>query len=198
MSSSPEPRKRIAVVVGSTRPTRICHDIAVWTRAVLAENSSLDYQLVDLAEIALPLLDEPLMAALQTYEHEHTRAWSRLVRSFDGFVFVLPQYNWGYPAPLKNALDYLYVEWHGKPASLLTYGTRGGGRAAQQLLGVLAGLHMRALDHVEAVITEDDVDADWQLVDVDTTLGPVRLQLTDIDSQLIAAVHAAEPDPIVR
>jgi NAD(P)H-dependent FMN reductase len=81
------------------------------------------------------------------------------VSSVDGFIFVFPQYNWGYPAPLKDALDYLYVEWRDKPASYVTYGTRGGSKAAEQFHQLLQGLHMRELDdHLEVVITDDDVD----------------------------------------
>jgi NAD(P)H-dependent FMN reductase len=85
----------VAVVIGSTRPTRICPGIAEWVRTVAQQDSPLRYELVDLAEINLPFLDESLKAALQYYEHEHTRAWSRIVSSFDGFIFVFPQYNWG-------------------------------------------------------------------------------------------------------
>lgn len=85
---------RIAVLIGSTRPTRICADIAGWTRDVLSQDSALSYQLLDLAEVDLPFLDEPRMPALGHYQHEHTRAWSRTVRVFDGFLFVFPQYNW--------------------------------------------------------------------------------------------------------
>jgi NAD(P)H-dependent FMN reductase len=80
---------------------------------------------VDLAQVGLPFLDEPLKPALGHDAHEHTRAWSRLVTSFDAFVLVSPQYNWGYPAPSENALDFLYAEWRDKPAGLVTYGTRG-------------------------------------------------------------------------
>src|ERR1700685_831234 len=87
--------KRIAVVIGSTRPTRICPGIATWVRDAAQEGSPLRYELLDLAEIDLPFLDEPLKAALHEYEHEHTRAWSETVSAFDGFVFVFPQYNWG-------------------------------------------------------------------------------------------------------
>ncbi|MGD0065920.1 MAG: NAD(P)H-dependent oxidoreductase [Streptosporangiaceae bacterium] len=154
---SGEDALRIAVVVGSTRPTRICPGIVRWVMQVAQEGSPLRYELVDLAEVGLPFLDEPRKAALHTYEH--TRAWSRTVSSFDGFVFVFPQYNWGYPAPLKNALDYLYVEWRDKPASLVSYGTGGGSKTAEQFHVVLAGLHMRELDdHLELVITDDGLD----------------------------------------
>ncbi|GCE00685.1 NADPH-dependent FMN reductase [Embleya hyalina] len=181
---------RIAVVVGSTRPTRICPDIAEWIRTVLQRDSPLTYELLDLADVGLPLLDEPLKAALQQYEHEHTRRWSRTVGSYDGFVFVFPQYNWGYPAVLKNALDFLYREWHDKPAAVAGYGTRGGGKGVAQLLSVLQGLHMRALDdHLELVITDADVDENWQLKDVEATLHPYRDRIRAIDEQMLEALH---------
>jgi NAD(P)H-dependent FMN reductase len=182
---------RVGVVIGSTRPERICPGIAEWFRSVAQRDSPLHYELVDLAEIDLPFLDEPRMAALGVYEHDHTRAWSRTVRSFDGFVFVFPQYNWGYPAPLKNALDFLYAEWRDKPVSFLTYGTRGGSRAAAQFQGILGGLHLRELpDHIEAVITLEDLDDDWQLLDLERTLGPYRALTELIDGQMSEALGA--------
>jgi NAD(P)H-dependent FMN reductase len=180
---------RVAVVVGSTRPTRICLGIAEWIRGVIQQDSPLQYELLDLAEVNLPLLDEPLQASLEQYEHEHTRQWSRTVSSYSGFLFVFPQYNWGYPAALKNALDFLYHEWHDKPATVASYGTRGGNRGASQLLTVLQGLHMRALDnHLELVVKNDDVDENWQLKDVEATLTPYRDQLRAIDEQMIEAL----------
>lgn len=184
-----QPEDRIAVVVGSTRPTRICLDVADWIRGVIQQGSPLRYELLDLAEVGLPLLDEPLKASLQQYEHEHTRQWSQTVSSYSGFVFVSPQYNWGYPAALKNSLDYLYREWHDKPATVATYGTRGGNRAAAQLLTVLQGLHMRALDsHLELAIGNADVDENWQLKDVGATLDSYREQIRAIDEQMIEAL----------
>jgi NAD(P)H-dependent FMN reductase len=180
---------RVAVVIGSTRPSRICPGIARWIVDVLREGSPLRYELIDLAEVNLPFLDEPLKAALHQYEHEHTRAWSHTVDSCDGFVFVFPQYNWGYPAPLKNAVDFLYVEWRDKPASCVTYGTRGGNRGATQFREVLQGLHMRALDdHVEIVIADDDVDDSWQLKDLEATMRPYRDRVRAIDAQMVEAL----------
>jgi NAD(P)H-dependent FMN reductase len=182
--------RRIAVIIGSTRPTRICAGIAAWAREVIGAGSELSYELLDLAEVGLPFLDEPLKAALHQYTHEHTRAWSALIEGYDGFLFVFPQYNWGYPGVLKNALDYLYDEWRGKPASLFSYGTRGGNKAAAQFVMVLNGLHMQVLDRVEAVITDGDVDAGWQLIDPEATLAPTRPQLAAIDAQLTGALAA--------
>lgn len=182
-------RARIAVVIGSTRPTRICPGIAEWIKDAAQEQSPLHYEMVDLVEVNLPFLDEPLKPALRKYEHEHTRAWSRLINGFSGFVFVFPQYNWGYPAPLKNALDFLYYEWHDKPAASVTYGTRGGNRAAEQFHGVLEGVRMRPLDdRLEIVITNEDVDEDWQLRDLSTTLRPYLQQVRQIDAQLSEAL----------
>jgi len=153
---------------------------------IAQEGSPLTYELIDLAEVNLPLLDERLKAALHQYEHEHTRAWSRVVSSYGGFVFVFPQYNWGYPAPLKNAVDFLYLEWAGKPAGCVTYGTRGGNKGAAQFREVLNGLHMRALDEdVEIVITDDDLDDSWQLKDLHATMRPYREQTRRIDAQMV-------------
>lgn len=189
-ATSPRQGERVAVIIGSTRPSRICPGIARWVIDAAQADSPLHYELVDLAEIDLPFLDEPLMAALGQYQHEHTRAWSRVVSSYDAFIFVLPQYNWGYPAPLKNALDFLYHEWGGKPASYVTYGTRGGSKGAEQIRGVLAGLKMRELDqHLEVVITDNDVDDNWQLRDLGAVMHPYHAQTKLIDAQLIEALQ---------
>jgi NAD(P)H-dependent FMN reductase len=189
-ATGPAHTPRVAVVVGSTRPSRICPGIASWVQQAAQEESPLLYELIDLAEVNLPFLDEPLKAALGQYQHEHTRAWSRLVSSFDGFVFVFPQYNWGYPAPLKNALDFLYREWRAKPVTCVTYGTRGGGKGAEQLHGVLQGLHMRELeDHLEVVITDDDVDDKWQLRDLEALMRPHRAEVRRMDAQMVEALE---------
>jgi NAD(P)H-dependent FMN reductase len=176
-------------MIGSTRPNRICPDIAHWALPILQAGSQLHYELLDLAEVDLPFLDEPLVPAVGNYAHEHTRAWSRRVSTFDAFVFIFPQYNWGYPAPLKNALDFLYAEWHDKPAGLVTYGTRGGNKGAEQLRGVLQGLHMRPLDAgVELRISHDDVDPTEHLLDLDATLDPFRAAVRALDEQLAEAL----------
>jgi NAD(P)H-dependent FMN reductase len=191
--SNNEFAERVAVIIGSTRPTRICPGIAQWTQKTLDEHSELRYCLIDLAEINLPLLDEPLKAALREYAHPHTKSWSKLIESLAGFVFVLPQYNWGYPAPLKNALDYLYFEWHDKPATTVTYGTRGGGKAADQMRQLFDGFHMRPLqDRVEVVITDDQVDSQWQLKDVEATMGSYRDQLRQVDAEMVEALQDSQ------
>ncbi len=160
-------------------------------KAAAERDSPLTFEIVDLREVDLPFLDEPEMAATGRYTHEHTQRWSRVVSSYDGFVFVFPQYNWGYPAVLKNALDFLYAEWSGKPAGLVTYGTRGGGRGASGLQVVLEGLHMRNTATNPALNTNPaQLDENGKFVDIEAAFAPfvdsVRAMAAELDA-LIAA-----------
>ena len=142
---------KVLVICGSVRPTRIGHDVARWVMEALPADSMLELELVDLADWPLPMDDEPGVPARDPYAHAHTQAWSRKVSEAAGFVFVTPQYNWGYPAPLKNALDHLYKEWARKPAVIVTYGFHGGGKCAAQLRQVLKGLRMRPVRTMPAL-----------------------------------------------
>jgi NAD(P)H-dependent FMN reductase len=142
--SNPTPSdRRILVILGSTRAVRICPKIAAWVTEIGRETMGGAFEIVDPRDFPLPMDDEPEIPARGVYIHDHTRAWSRRVSEGDAFVFVTPQYNWGYPAALKNALDHLYQEWAGKPAVIVTYGGHGGGKCAEQLLQVVQGLKMR-------------------------------------------------------
>lgn len=175
----------VGVIIGSTRPDRICADIADWFLRVVRPNTVLRYDLIDLAEVNLPFLDEPMMASTGIYTHEHTRAWSERVSSYDAFVFVFPQYNWGYPAVLKNALDFLYAEWAGKAAGIVTYGTHGGGKAALQLRTVLQGLHMTSIEtDVKLSIPGHAKDDSGRVVDIDGTLSPFMPDVLQLDAEL--------------
>jgi NAD(P)H-dependent FMN reductase len=135
----------ILVIAGSLRPRRIAIQIADWVAEVGRETTRAAFEVVDLKDWPLPMDDEPGVPAGGHYEFEHTRAWSRKIAAAEAFVFVTPQYNWGYPAALKNALDHLYSEWAGKPAMIVTYGGHGGVRCAEQLQQVCEGLHMSPL-----------------------------------------------------
>jgi NAD(P)H-dependent FMN reductase len=102
--------------------------------------------------------DEPdIPAAGKAYANPLTRAWSEKIAAAPAVVFVTPQYNWGYPAPLKNALDHLYREWRGKPALIVSYGGHGGGKCAVQLRQVLDGLKMRTVPTMPGLILSDDL-----------------------------------------
>jgi NAD(P)H-dependent FMN reductase len=138
------------IVVGSTRPGRAGLPIARWFEAMAREHGNFDIDFADLAEIALPLLDEPKHPRLHEYEHEHTKRWSARVDAADAIVFVHPEYNHGYTAPVKNAIDYLNQEWHDKPVGFVSYGgVSAGTRAMIGLKQVVTAVRM--LPVVEAV-----------------------------------------------
>jgi NAD(P)H-dependent FMN reductase len=129
--------------VGSTRPGRAGLPIGEWFAERARRHGAFEIDLADLAEQRLPLLDEPHHPRLGQYTQEHTRAWSRRVQAADAVVLVTPEYNHGYPAALKNALDYLHAEWRDKPVGFVSYGGAAAGtRAVQQLKPVVAALRM--------------------------------------------------------
>jgi NAD(P)H-dependent FMN reductase len=133
-------------VLESTRPGRVGLPVAQWFQTVAAEHGAFDVELVDLAEVNLPFMDEPNHPRLQRYEHEHTRQWSATVSRGDAFCFVMPEYNYGFNAPLKNAIDFLHVEWQYKPVGLVSYGgVAAGTRAAQMIKQVVTTLKMMPL-----------------------------------------------------
>lgn len=133
---------KIAVVVGSTRPGRRGRQVADWVLANARQRSDAEFEMLDLADFSLPLLDEPLPPSLGRYEHAHTKAWARAVEPFDGFVFVTGEYNHSVPGALKNALDYLYAEWNNKAAGFVGYGSAGGVRAVENLRLIVGELQM--------------------------------------------------------
>jgi NAD(P)H-dependent FMN reductase len=136
--------RRLQIIIASTRPGRIGLPVAEWFNGVAQKHEGFDdVRLVDLAEWNLPFMDEPHHPRLRRYEHQHTRDWSATVDQADAFVLVLPEYNYGYTAPLKNAIDYLHHEWAYKPVGLVSYGgVAAGARAAQMIKQVLTTLKM--------------------------------------------------------
>jgi len=133
----------LKVIIGSTRPVRAGAVVAEWFGRLADKRADFDTELVDLAAVNLPLLDEPEHPRRGRYTHEHTKRWSRIVAAGDAFVFVVPEYNHGYNAATKNALDFLYAEWRDKPAGFVSYGGRAGGmRSVGMLTEVVTALGM--------------------------------------------------------
>ena len=134
---------RLTVIIGSTRPGRAGLPIAEWFVERARAHGEFDVQVADLARPALPLLDEPNHPRLGQYTNRHTEDWSAAVAASDAFVMVTPEYNYGYPAALKNAIDYLHDEWKYKPVGFVSYGgVAAGTRAVQQLKQVVTTLRM--------------------------------------------------------
>lgn len=133
---------RIAVILGSTRPGRIGEAVAKWVNQIASRRTDAEFELVDIRDYNLPLLDEPVPPSQGKYSKPHTKAWSEKIGSFDAFVFVTPEYNHGTSGALKNALDFLYKEWNNKAAGFVSYGSAGGVRAVEQLRLVMAELQI--------------------------------------------------------
>jgi NAD(P)H-dependent FMN reductase len=124
---------KLHTIICSTRPGRVGPSVARWFHEMAQQHRQFDAALVDLAEFNLPVFDEPKHPRLQQYQHEHTKRWAASVNEADAFVFVTPEYDYGPPPSLLNALNYLYLEWNYKPASFVSYGGVSGGMRAVQV-----------------------------------------------------------------
>lgn len=124
---------QIGIIVGSTRPGRKAAAVAKWTHDLLKTRSDAEFQIVDIDDFKLPLLDEPVPPMRKQYGNAHTKAWSEKINSLDAFIFVTPEYNHGTSGALKNAIDYLFHEWGNKSAGFVGYGAAGGVRAVENL-----------------------------------------------------------------
>jgi NAD(P)H-dependent FMN reductase len=133
---------RIGIILGSTRPGRNGEAVARWVLEIASKRTDADFELVDVAQFGLPLLDEPIPPSASKYSKAHTKAWAEKIASFDGYVFVTGEYNHGIPAALKNAIDFVYAEWVNKAAGFVSYGSVGGIRAVEQLRQVMGELQI--------------------------------------------------------
>ncbi|KAJ6120324.1 flavoprotein-like protein [Penicillium sp. IBT 18751x] len=165
---------RIGIICGSQRKPRCGDQISHFVLETVRNHSNpinsnlqtdlFDFDFIDINELDLPFYDEPGIPSKITppegYTHEHTRRWSQRISPLDAFIFVTPQYNWGYPAGLKNAIDYLFHEWNGKPAVIVSYGGHGGDKAAAALRVCLAGgLDMQVGDKMVVNLSFPNRDA---------------------------------------
>ena len=178
----------LSIIIGSTRPGRAGLPIAQWFAEHAREHGHFDIDVVDLAELDLPLFDEPNHPAMGRYVHQHTMDWSARADAADAFVIVTPEYNYGYPAALKNAIDYLHREWQYKPVGFVSYGgVAAGTRAVQQLKQVVTTLKMLPL--VEAV----SIPFHPQFIDDDGNVQPNEIMQRAADGMLdeLARTQAA-------
>ncbi|MGA2011792.1 MAG: NAD(P)H-dependent oxidoreductase [Solirubrobacteraceae bacterium] len=183
----------LLVITASTRPGRVGPAVADWFIGRVAAHGGFEAQHADLAQLDLPMLDEPAHPRLHRYTKDHTRAWSATVDAADAVVMVTAEYNYGYPAPLKSAIDYLNHEWRHKPVGFVSYGgVAAGTRAVQQLKQVVGALSLVAvtpsvnipfitqfLDDDGAVVANDVMAAAAadmldELIRVQAALAPLR------------------------
>ncbi len=133
---------KIGIIIGSTRPGRNAEQVAKWYYDVAKNRTDAEFELIDISDYNLPLLDEALPAGWNQYANDHTKKWAAKIAEFDGFVMVTPEYNHGTSAALKNAIDYLAVEWANKAVAFVSYGSAMGVRAVEHLRLVAGELQM--------------------------------------------------------
>ncbi len=140
------------IVIASTRPGRVGLPVAEWFAERAREHGGFELDVADLAEINLPLIDEPNHPRLRNYTKQHTRDWSARVDAADAFVFVTPEYNYAASPALINALDYLFAEWAYKPASFVSYGgVSAGTRGVQAAKAVTSTLRILTIGEAVSI-----------------------------------------------
>ena len=149
---------RIGVLLGSTRPGRKSEAVGNWVYEHAKGRPGVNYEIIDLAEHDLPLLDERFPPGMGRYEHDHTKRWAEVIDSFDGFVIVTPEYNHSTSGVLKNAMDLVYAEWNNKAVGFVGYGSSGGVRAVEHLRLIAAELQMADVRAQVAM----NIFTDWQ------------------------------------
>ena len=132
----------VGIILGSTRPNRNGEAVAKWVLDQTRSRKDASYELVDIKDFDLPLLDEPIPPSQGKYSQPHTKRWAEKIASFDAFVFVTPEYNHSTSGALKNAIDFLYREWNNKAAGFVSYGSAGGARAVETLRLIMAEIQI--------------------------------------------------------
>ncbi len=150
----------LAIIIGSTRPNRVGEDVGRWAYQVAQSQgrSDVKFELVDVADFNLPLLDEPLPPSQGNYAKEHTKRWAQKIASFDGFVFVTAEYNHSIPGALKNAIDFLFAQWNNKAAGFVGYGSAGGVRSVEHLRLVMAEVQVATVRNQVMLSLHDDFE----------------------------------------
>jgi NAD(P)H-dependent FMN reductase len=133
---------KIAIIVGSTRPGRNGEAVAKWVHEHAKKRTDAEFELVDVKDFDLPLLDEPVPPSMGQYSKEHTKRWAAKINGFDAYVFVTPEYNHSTSGALKNAIDFIYKEWNNKAAGFVSYGSAGGARAVEHLRLIMAEMQV--------------------------------------------------------
>lgn len=147
---------KIQIILGSTRPGRAGEQVAKWAHEVLSKRDDAEFELVDVADFDLPLLDEPKSPMQGDYVKDHTKKWSEKISQADGYIIIAAEYNHSVPGALKNAIDFLYHEWTNKSVGYVSYGSYGGTRAVEHLRGIAGELQMADVrEHLKLSLIND-------------------------------------------
>ncbi len=172
----------LQIIIASTRPGRVGPSVAAWIYQRAVDHGGFKVELIDLAEVNLPLFDEPNHPRLRQYVHQHTKDWSAIVERADAFIFVVPEYNYGFNAAIKNAIDYLNQEWQHKAIGFVSYGgVAAGTRAVQMLKQVVTTLKMVPMtDSVNIPFVQQFLDEERRLQPNDIMQGAATAMLDEL------------------
>jgi NAD(P)H-dependent FMN reductase len=172
----------LQIIIASTRPGRVGPSVAAWIQERAVAHGGFDVELIDLAEVNLPMMDEPNHPRLRKYTHQHTKDWSATIDRGDAYIFVVPEYNYGFNAPIKNAIDYLHFEWQHKALGFASYGgVAAGTRAVQMLKQVVTTLKMvPVFDSVSIPFVQQFLDDERRLVPNDIMESAATAMLDEL------------------
>jgi NAD(P)H-dependent FMN reductase len=172
----------LQVIIGSTRPGRVGSAVADWIIDRARAHGDFEVEVADLAVLNLPIFDEPNHPRLRRYVNQHTKDWSEIVGRSDAFIFVIPEYNYGFNAATKNAIDYLHQEWQNKAAGIVSYGgVAAGTRAAQMLKQVMSALKIVPVtDSVNIPFVGEKLDEDGRLKPNEIMEGAAAAMLDEL------------------
>ncbi len=172
----------LQIIIASTRPGRVGPSVAAWIQERAVAHGGFDVELIDLAEVNLPMMDEPNHPRLRKYTHQHTKDWSATIDRGDAYIFVVPEYNYGFNAPIKNAIDYLHYEWEHKALGFASYGgVAAGTRAVQMLKQVVTTLKMvPVFDSVSIPFVQQFLDEERRLVPNDIMESAATAMLDEL------------------
>jgi NAD(P)H-dependent FMN reductase len=176
--------KKIKLIIGSTRQNRNALPISAWL-VDEGKKAGFDIEVLDLKEVNLPKFDAGVSPMYMPVDTPEAKAWAAQITSADGLVFLTAEYNRSIPGSLKDAIDYLYAEWNGKKASIVSYGwIDGGGSATKHLTDILNWVKVELVGPQIAIpFTEATFDESFQFKDIDASLGGIK---EDFLSQLKA------------
>lgn len=173
---------RLKIITSTTREKSQGIKVARWITEIAKADAELDVELLDLREIDLPMMDEPEHPRLGKYTHESTKEWSKKIAEADAFIIVLGEYNYGYPAPIKNAIDHLFNEWRYKPVAFVSYGGISAGlRSTQMLKQVVTTLSMMPVpDQVNIPFFAQMINEDGEFVPTDAIERSAHTMLKEL------------------
>jgi NAD(P)H-dependent FMN reductase len=180
---------KIAIIIGSTRPGRNGEAVAKWVHEHASKRTDAQFELVDLKDYNLPHLDEAIPPSMGQYSQPHTHEWAAKIASYDGYIFVTPEYNHSTSGALKNAIDFLYGEWNNKAAGFVSYGSVGGTRAVEHLRLIMAELQIADVRAQVAL----SLATDFENYHIFTPAAYHEDNLTTLFDQLVAWSRALEP-----